>query len=391
MEYLNKLRISAGIPIDGSIEVTKKEVVTEARDPARLRSDLVGKDKKNLGGGVRSLKRAIEHIRQAISVLDKIPATDYAGEIPHFIAELEDLVDGDQAGGMTGYLDKIDSEHKDFGKEPEMDDAEMDVDVEISDDPEMVAVDDDPEMGPDEEVMPESGDDDDFLKNLSATEKEQLKAAISTLRMLSGDSMIKETMERVVELSNKTLEEAMHYYNVNYPGWEDSERPVNVSNGSANDEQVMDSMPDPKTEGPEQTRTMDQQDNSPQDKSGDDLSNDIKIPKYVSKELKAAIADFRKEESAESRRNKGFAKDAEYLYRDSARAFEELLDLLNGNLYDFKKAQVKATSLMGPMLHKIPNKVWKFITNGGENQSLKSYMTDVPKEYPILGPRNTLK
>jgi len=392
MKQLNKLRLQAGLPIDPRIEIT------EAREAPRLRGDVGAKDKRSLSGQVRGIKRAMDHIRQAISTLDKIPATDYSGEVPHFIAELEDLLDGDEVGGMSGYLDKIDDEHQNFGKEAEPEIDDIDTDVEISDDPEMVAVDEEPPMGPDEEPpmgpdeeeMPES-DDDDFLKNLTAIEKEQLKTAITTLRMLSSGSMIKETMERVAQVTNKTLKEAMHYYNVNYPGWEDSERPVNVSNGSANDEQVMDSMPDPKTEGPEQTRTMDQQDNSPQDKSGDDLSNTIKIPKYVTKGLKDAIADFRKEEKSEQRRNQGYAKEAEYMYRDSANAFEEILELLTGSVYDFKKAQVKATSLMGPMLHKIPNKVWKFIVNGGEQQSLKSYMTDVPKSYPITGPRNTLK
>ncbi len=397
MKYLNKLRLQAGLPIDATIEVTEKKQITEARDAPRLRGDMANKDKRSLSGQVRGIKRAMDHIRQAIATLDKIPATDYSGEIPHFIAELENLVDGDEVGGMSGYLDKIGTEHDDFGKEPEpemdepgMDDAEIDVDVEISDDPEMTAVDDEPEMGPDEEVMPEA-EDDEFFKNLSVSEKQQLRSAITTLRMLSDGSMIKEAMTRVAKVANKTLEEAAHYYGVNYDGWETSERPVNVSNGSANDEQVMDTMPDPKTEGPEQTRTMDQQDNSPQDKSGDDLSNKINIPKYVTKGLKDAISDFRKEEKAEQRRNKGYAKEAEYMYRDSANAFEELLELMSGSLYDFKKAQIKATSLMGPMLHKIPNKVWKFITDGGEQQSLKSYMTDVPKTYPITGPRNTLK
>jgi len=50
-----------------------------------------------------------------------------------------------------------------------------------------------------------------------------------------------------------------------------------------------------------------------------------------------------------------------------------------GTLYDFKLAQTKAQTLMGPMYHKIPTKVWKFLADGGENRSLKSYMTELPK------------
>jgi len=397
MKPLNKLRINAGLPMDLTIETApdvEGKQITEAREAPRMSRDLATTDKRSLGSKVRGVERAMDHIRQAIGVLEKIPATDYSGEIPHFISELEDLLDGDTRSGMTGYLDTISGERDNFGKEPELeaDPEEMDADMEMSDDPEM-AVDDEmgamDDMPPEEdEVMPEA---DDFMKNLTPKQQEQLAAAIATLSILTNGSMIKETMMRVAKITGKTLEEAAGYYNVNYDSWEDSSRPVNVSNGSANDEQVMDTMSDPKKEGPEQTKTMDQQDNSPVDKSGDDLSNTIKIPKYVTKGLKDAIADFRKSEKDEQKRNKGFAKDAEYLYRDSARAFEELLELLNGSVYDFKLAQVKMSSLMGPMLHKIPPKIVKFIASGGEPQSLKSYMTEVPKKYPITGPRNTMK
>lgn len=400
MKPLNKLRINAGLPMDLTIETApdvEGKQITEAREAPRMSRDLATTDKRTLGSKVRGIERAMDHIKQAIGVLEKIPATDYSGEIPHFISELEDLLDGDTRSGMTGYLDGISGERDDFGKEPEpeidpeaMDDAELDVDMEMSDDPEMTAAEDGmDEMPPEEDdVMPEA---DDFMKNLTPKQQEQLAAAIATLSILTNGTMIKETMKRVAKITGKTLEEAAGYYNVNYDSWEDSSRPVNVSNGSSNDEQVMDTMEDPKTEGPEQTRTMDQQDNSPVDKSGDDLSNTIKIPKYVTKGLKDAIADFRKSEKDESKRNKGFAKDAQWLYRDSANAFEELLELLNGSLYDFKLAQVKMTSLMGPMLHKIPPKIVKFLASGGEPQSLKSYMTEVPKKYPITGPRNTMK
>jgi len=72
-----------------------------------------------------------------------------------------------------------------------------------------------------------------------------------------------------------------------------------------------------------------------------------------------------------------------------ATAFSDLLDKLEkGTLYDFKEAQVFAQSLMGPMLHKIPADVWKFIVNGGETRSLKDYMKKVKD--PITGPRNTI-
>ena len=380
MHELNKLRLSAGLVIDPSLEKTVK--ITEARETPKMRSDLRPKDKKSLKGQERGVKRAMEHIKQAITVLERIPATDYRGEIPHFIGELEDLLDGN-TGGMMGYLSGITDEYSEFGKEEMEPDPEMDMEPEMDEpslddemEPEM-----EPEMGDEDEAAYES-DEDDFLQNLSAQDKSQLKAAISMLSMLSAGPMIKETMERIATITKKPLEEAMHYYNVNYDSFEDSARPVNVSNGSANDEQYMDAeaVKNLKKEGPEQTRTMDQQDNSKQDKSGDDLSNSFKTPTHIKKALKDAIADFRKDAKAESRRNQGRSKEAEWLYNDSAAAFEEILAYMDaGTLYDFKLAQTKAQTLMGPMYHKIPTKVWKFLADGGENRSLKSYMTELPK------------
>jgi len=251
----------------------------------------------------------------------------------------------------------------DMGAEPE---PEMDMDAPLDD----------------EDDAAFEADTDDFLKNLTTQDKEQLKAAISMLSMLSAGPMIKETMERIATITGKPLEEAMHYYNVNYDSFEDSGRPVNVSNGSSNDEQYMDAdaVKNLKKEGPEQTKTMDQQDNSDQDKSGDDLSNSFKTPAHIKKALKDAVADFRAEAKTEAKRNQGRSKEAEWLYTDSANAFEEILAFLDaGTLYDFKLAQTKAQTLMGPMYHKIPTKVWKFLANGGESRSLKSYMTELPK------------
>jgi len=381
MHILNELRLQAGIPMDMSLERAKP--ITEARETPKRRSELAGKDKKSVKQQERGVKRAMEHIKQAISVLEKIPATDFRGEIPHFIGELEDLLDGGE-GGMQGYLDNVADEYTNFDKEPEMDDMDMDMEPEMDDmdmEPEMS---DDPEMDMAADDMAIESDDDDFLKNLSGHDKAQLKAAITMLGMLSAGPMIKETMQRVASITGKTLEEAMHYYNVNYDSFEDSKRPVNVSDGTSNDEQYMDAkaVQNLKKEAPEQTRTMDQQDNSPQDKSGDDLSNSFKTPAHIKKALKGAIADFRKEAALEAKRNQGHAKEAEWLYNDSANAFEEILTFLDaGTLYDFKLAQTKAQTLMGPMYHKIPTEVWKFLANGGESRSLKSYMTEVPKKY----------
>jgi hypothetical protein len=391
MNYLNKLRLNAGLPMDLALEAkgeSSENQITEARETPKRRTELASKDKRSIKQQERGVKRAMEHIKQAITQLEKIPATDFRGEIPHFISELEDLLDGGQ-GGMEGYLATVADEGANFGKEPEpemSDEPEMDDPADLDDEmdePPMDIVSPDVDKGMGASAM--ESDEDDFLANLSPEAKSQLKAAISMLGMLSAGPMIKETMERIAVITGKPLEEAMHYYNVNYDSFEDTkdkDRPVNVSNGSSNDEQYMDDLPATKKEAPEQTRTMNQQDNSPQDKSGDDLANSFKTPNHIKKAIKDVIADMKKEAKTEAKRNQGRAKDAEWLYNDTANAFEEILAFLDaGTLYDFKLAQTKAQSLMGPMYHKIPTKVWKFLANGGEPRSLKSYMSEVPKSY----------
>ena len=71
-------------------------------------------------------------------------------------------------------------------------------------------------------------------------------------------------------------------------------------------------------------------------------------------------------------------RDAANFYNDLANAFEDLYNKLNaGTIYDFKQAQIFAQTLMGPMLHKLPNDVWKFLSHGGQTRSLKSYMQEI--------------
>ncbi len=83
------------------------------------------------------------------------------------------------------------------------------------------------------------------------------------------------------------------------------------------------------------------------------------------------------------------ASEKRQFFMDTAAAFQELHDMLaGGTIMDVKKAQVYASSLMGPMLHKLPDVVWDFVTNGGQKRSLKDYMNKVEK-FPIEGPRNT--
>ena len=109
MKELNKMRMAAGLPIDGSIEITEKKVIREARDTPRRKADLKTSDAKSLKAKTRGCEMACNHINAAIEALEKIPATDFGGEVPRFIGELEDLMDAGGEGGMEAYLEQCTS------------------------------------------------------------------------------------------------------------------------------------------------------------------------------------------------------------------------------------------------------------------------------------------
>jgi len=382
MKQLNKLRLNAGIPIDPSIEITEKEQITEARETPRRKMELKPADGKFLKKQVRGVEQAVKHLVAAINALEKIPATDFSGDVPRFIGELEDLLDEGGSTGMEAYLEKIASDLR------KLDGGEKKAKRKEEEEEKYAGL----ESGDEEECeMKEDEDIGDFIKHLSDIQRDQLMVAVAALKLVDTDAMIRENAFKVVsDLMGNKLEEGMHYYNVEYSSHgNDKNKPINVVDGTTNDEQVWDEEEEKlKKEGPEQLKTMDQQDNSPQDKSSNDLDTKVKVPSSIKQELRAEIDKARKEATVQDSRN----KDASYFYKDLANAFEDLLGHLEkGTRYDMKQAQVFAQTLMGPMLHKIPPNVWKFLTNGGETRSLKSYMQEVGKQYPITGPRNTLK
>ena len=408
MKELNKLRLAAGITIDPSIEITEKVQVKEAREAPRRKADLKQTDGKSLKAKMRGLTQAVKHVKAAVESLERIPATDFSGDVPRFIGELEDLLDAGGSSGMEAYLEMITSElrkldgtaKKEKRKEEE---EERYVELEASqaeanDGKENCSNCGDPFNSKGEctncgDLSKEDVDEDigNFLKNLSTIQRDQLKVAMDALKAMTTGAVIGESEYNTVsDIVGDRIEEAMHYYDVQYDGSHtaNGDKPINVVDGSSNDEQVMDSIEPTKNESPNQLKTMDQQDNSKQDKSGDDLNSEIKVPNGIKQSLKTEIEKARKEATRLDTRD----KDASYFYKDLAKAFEDLLGHIEkGTRYDIKQAQIFAQTLMGPMLHKIPTDVWKYLTNGGETRSLKSYMTDVSKKYPITGPRNTLK
>lgn len=148
--------------------------------------------------------------------------------------------------------------------------------------------------------------------------------------------------------------------------WEkDEKQPVNVV---SDDDTFGD-----KDESPEQLKALDTP--SKQDQSGGgNLDRKITVPTRIKKLLRDEI----KEAEAESKRMNYSNRDASYFYDDLASMFKDLLMHLDGGTVDdIKRAQIFMTSLMGPMLHKIPADVVNYLARGGEPASLRSYMTKV--------------
>ena len=127
---------------------------------------------------------------------------------------------------------------------------------------------------------------------------------------------------------------------------------------------------------------------NPGRQSETDMITKINVPNKIKAELKAEITQARKD--AEFQGASTANKEAKIFYNDLANAFEKLLAYLEGGtIMDIKKAQIFFSSLMGPMMHKVPASVADFIVNGGQTRSLKDYIKKAEK--PIIGPRNTLK
>lgn len=171
------------------------------------------------------------------------------------------------------------------------------------------------------------------------------------------------------------IDESVHDYKDTYKDFEDDEeKPVNVSDGSSNDEQVYDGM-ERKPESPHQLREPGEL--SAQDNSDYDIDLKMKVPSNIISALKKEADKARDEAQKLDIRD----KNSSYFYRDLGRAFDDLRGHLEkGTVYDVKQAQIFAQTLMGPMLHKIPNEVWKWLTNAGKTRSLKDYMKEVGNE-----------
>lgn len=117
----------------------------------------------------------------------------------------------------------------------------------------------------------------------------------------------------------------------------------------------------------------------PENRGEDSMTEEntkVKVPNNLKSALKEAIKAFKDDAARQSATHTG--RENAQMMMDTAEAFQQILDYLNeANVMDLKHAQVFAQSLMGPMLHKLPDGVWDFIANGGQKRSLKDYMSKV--------------
>lgn len=178
-----------------------------------------------------------------------------------------------------------------------------------------------------------------------------------------------------------------HNYTDAYPSHEDDEdASINVVDYDDPDGT------DAYTNAPEASKTeVPQQTFNRGEASSQDQDTQVKVPSSITKELKDTIDEFRAEAERLENRGGSTAKENRMFYTDTAEAFEDILGYLQlDSIEGIKQAQIYASKLMGPMLHKLPTNTWKFIQRGGPNRSLKSYMGKVDDTFPITGPRNTI-
>lgn len=498
MHPRNKLRLLAGLTIDPALERTD-----EARSVPMKRNELKKKTEQTVKAHVDGVTKAIAHLENAVKALERIPAHDFMGDVPHYINEIEEILSADGGeGGLKSLLGVYQDEYHRLKGGGEVRESLREAHVDADNDkmvkdksgkkwkilssgkgegPNEVYHLECPKTGKkttkkaselldegtwvrDEKgIAYENEEDqekfhtaDEFKKgekvlydngiwivhvtdaqadmvgvvpaSMSRSSKEEKDRAMQQVKrdkirkpseeeceVMAGPDGILGTEDDVRMESMKTMmtnamtpkergqatgniakiaknadekrkkkvkESTLNYTPSNSLSYDDSKsEPTNVV---GQDDSSWDQSLDPETVKDEYPSQLDQRG----DQSMDDYANKVKVPSKVKNALKNAIAAF--ENDMKKLGDGHTASETRYFYEETAAAFQKILDYLNeGTIQSVKEAQVFASKLMGPMLHKIPDEVWDFIAHGGQKRSLKDYMSPVDKKYPITGPRNT--
>jgi len=379
MKELNTYRLLAGIPIDGSIEITEKTPVTEA-----VQLDEAAKD-----AAIKDFWCVKKVTKPDAKLSDCLRGTNTQG-LCHMIRdasedECDDLLifaGSDKAAATkeakkrirTAQKTAIEAEEEAFFQKAEQEYEE--------------------EMEYEEATTEPKYEDEESMYEAKKAKKAD-KDYDGDGKVESSEEEHKGSVKKAIEKTDEAIETV-----VAPDSWEDDdEKPVNVVDGNGkttapfkdiqtvdNKENSTDAPEGDKDESPQQLHALDTP--SEQDQSGgNDHDRACPCPARIKNLLKTEANEARDKAKKLSITD----REDSYFYDDLAHAFEDLYNHLDGGtVYDIKKAQIFMSSLMGPMLHKIPRDVADWVVKGGQQRSLKSYMTKVDDKYPITGPRNAL-
>lgn len=398
MDKLNKLRMLAGVAVKHTPTPKKSLMESAQKGSMAPKKKLAPKSKKNMERRVKCTNEAAVHLTRAIEALKQVPAVDYLNDVDQHIADLSAVLEGCAGkSGIVSLVETYQAEYRTlaavkegFEIDPPAEDDEHIQDpsefAELSADADAAAY---GEMGGEEDVTSpevvakiaayakEAGFDaagEDMGADMAASEMDPAEMdLVGDERQLDdlGDEEMGDD-----EFADDEFDGPADPLTGEDPGAAGMEDPgYGEDDGEfAEFDEAAPAIVD-KNESPNQ---LDHLEPSPTD----DHDKKVTVPAALKTALRDQAAQARKEA-----KELGVAdRDAKWFYENLAKMFEELLGHLEGGtVLDIKKAQIFMTSLMGPMLHKIPAEVVSFVAKGGADRTLKDYMKPVDKKYPVTG------
>lgn len=411
---LERMLEIAGVP------AVKK--LDEARTVPLTRGELSPKDEKNLSAKAKHLTNARNHLVSAVKALENIPSTDFMGDVPHFINEIETVIKGDSsgAGGIDELLKIYEREHhttvkarlkdgdiksKNLVQQFRLGEAEEDSDnllklatkgvnavvEEISTLLDKAETEDQKEVYKKDLVL--------YKKLAEALKDKDVKKAKTVYvdmkenqqnYIYKGIVKDKEQLAALNEvLDRKSLneEDDFNYHDVYYSFDDDNANPLNVRHLTTKDSQdvanafysasgvgnlvddnetIWDKNPDDQGESDDGTGTQRMEDNRP-----------IKVPQKVLVTLKVCIDKLRDGMSDVY----GYDPYLADQYMDAAREFDILYDCLSKQtVHSMKLSQVYMNTLRGTLIQMLPELVYDFISRGGEVFKLKDYVLNAKQK-----------
>jgi hypothetical protein len=167
--------------------------------------------------------------------------------------------------------------------------------------------------------------------------------------------------QQIVDQEEEEVTESMHSHKENYPlTHKDAEHPQSV-------DAQYDTVWDKPEENEEDYRMANDTDS-------------VKVPPRILSELQRVI----KEVTAEAEKAKPRDYERAHYYEATAEAMQIVHDFLSEKTVEgLKQAQLYVHRMANVSRSLLPDSVWKFIVDGGQKRSLKSYMNAVKD--PVLG------